>query len=74
LLQIKTIWSLLFRTFDFELVSPMPTVNYEAIVAGPHHPCVFRYKRKPSGKEFEVGSLPPRAKDAKVESKSAAHH
>jgi len=53
-LQIKTIWSILFRKFDFELVSPVPKVNFEAIVVGPTPPCIVKYKRKPADKQFEM--------------------
>lgn len=53
-LQTKTIWSMLFRTFDFELVeSEMPLPDYTAIVVGPKvDKCVVKFKRKvPLGKK-----------------------
>lgn len=48
-LQIKTIWSVLFRLFDFEPVdAALPKPDYSAIVVGPKAPCMVRFKRKPS--------------------------
>jgi sterol 14-demethylase len=46
-LQIKTIWSTLVRTFDFQLVDPVPPIDYSAIVAGPKGSCKVRYTRLP---------------------------
>jgi len=46
LLQITTIWSVLLRNFDFELVDPFPDVDYTSLVAGPKGRCRVRYKRK----------------------------
>jgi len=45
-LQIKTIWSVLLRNFDMEVVGPLPVPDYKAMVVGPTHPCLIRYKRK----------------------------
>eukprot|EP00241_Pyramimonas_parkeae_P001670 CAMPEP_0114245264 /NCGR_PEP_ID=MMETSP0058-20121206/11792_1 /TAXON_ID=36894 /ORGANISM="Pyramimonas parkeae, CCMP726" /LENGTH=484 /DNA_ID=CAMNT_0001358283 /DNA_START=463 /DNA_END=1917 /DNA_ORIENTATION=+ len=45
-MQIKTIWSLLLRKFDMELVSPLPVPDYEAMVVGPKGKCTIRYKRR----------------------------
>eukprot|EP00030_Apusomonadida_sp_AF-17_P002326 a339296_1180.p1 GENE.a339296_1180~~a339296_1180.p1 ORF type:complete len:495 (-),score=216.40 a339296_1180:25-1476(-) len=44
-LQIKTIWSVLFRKYDMELVDPYPTPDWEALVVG-NHPCRIRYSLK----------------------------
>lgn len=45
-LQIKTIWSVLLRNFDIELVGELPKPDYTAMVVGPAHPCLLRYTRK----------------------------
>jgi sterol 14-demethylase len=34
-MQIKTIWSVLLRNFELELVSPLPKPDFEAMVVGP---------------------------------------
>jgi sterol 14-demethylase len=44
-LQIKTIWSVLLRNFDFELLDPMPEPDYNSMVIGPMK-CRVRYTRK----------------------------
>lgn len=44
-LQIKTIWTVLLRNFDFELLDPVPPPNYKTIVVGPL-PCRVRYVRR----------------------------
>lgn len=33
--QIKTIWSVLLRNFEWELVDPIPQPNWNAMVIGP---------------------------------------
>lgn len=45
-LQVKTIWSLLFRHFEWELAGPHPLRDFSAIVVGPKMPCLIKYKRK----------------------------
>ena len=45
-LQVKTIWSTLSRKFDFELIDPLPEIDYANIVAGPKPPCRVRFQRK----------------------------
>eukprot|EP01089_Gocevia_fonbrunei_P017886 TRINITY_DN5940_c0_g1_i5.p1 TRINITY_DN5940_c0_g1~~TRINITY_DN5940_c0_g1_i5.p1 ORF type:complete len:400 (+),score=80.61 TRINITY_DN5940_c0_g1_i5:351-1550(+) len=45
-LQIKTIWSVLLRNFDMELVGELPKPDYKAMVVGPTHPCMIKYVRK----------------------------
>lgn len=63
-LQTKTIWSLLFRTFDFEpMEKEMPLPDYSAIVVGPRpEKCMMRFKRKvPRGKQ---APQPPAAQAA----------
>uniref|UniRef100_A0A061QTA1 Sterol 14 desaturase n=1 Tax=Tetraselmis sp. GSL018 TaxID=582737 RepID=A0A061QTA1_9CHLO len=44
-LQIKTIWSVLLRNFEFELIDPFPEPDYESMVVGPK-PCRVRYTRR----------------------------
>ncbi len=43
--QIKTIWSLLLRSFEFELLDPFPEPDYDSLVVGPK-PCRVRYRRR----------------------------
>ncbi|EFN54386.1 hypothetical protein CHLNCDRAFT_56217 [Chlorella variabilis] len=44
-LQIKTIWSVLLRNFEFELLDPVPEPNYTSMVIMPKA-CRVRYRRK----------------------------
>lgn len=44
-MQIKTIWSLLFRQFDFDMVDPLPQENWDSMVVGPL-PCKVRFRRR----------------------------
>jgi sterol 14-demethylase len=43
-LQVKTIVSVLLRKYDIELLDPMPTPNYKAMVVGPTQPLRVRYR------------------------------
>lgn len=43
--QIKSIWSVLLRNFEFELLDPVPEADYESMVIGPK-PCRVRYTRR----------------------------
>ena len=43
--QVKTIWSTLFRNFNFKLVDPFPTPDYTALVVGPKA-CRVEFTRK----------------------------
>eukprot|EP00871_Galdieria_phlegrea_P005844 jgi/Galph1/747/GphlegSOOS_G5526.1 len=45
-LQIKTIWSVLLRSFDFEPLGDLPQPDYNAMVVGPKPPCVLSYRKK----------------------------
>jgi sterol 14alpha-demethylase len=45
LLQIKTIWSVLLREFDFELLDPFPEADFTGMVVGPK-PCRVKYTRR----------------------------
>jgi sterol 14-demethylase len=45
-MQIKTIWSVLLRSYDFDIVSPFPEPDYDSMVVGPKPPCIVRYKRR----------------------------
>ena len=51
ILQIKTIWSTLLRKYDFEIIDPLPNIDYSSIVAGFSHPVKthirFKKKKKP---------------------------
>eukprot|EP00461_Guttulinopsis_vulgaris_P002790 UN02791 len=55
-LQVKTIWSYLFRHFDFELVTPQKTedmrLNHDTLVAGPGCDCNVKFVRKNLLKEY----------------------
>lgn len=46
--QVKTIWSVLMRTFEMEAVDKaMLAINYEALVVGPYlGTCKMRYRTK----------------------------
>jgi len=44
--QVKVIWSLLLRRFEFELVGPAPRPDYATFVVGPKLPCRLRYRRR----------------------------
>ena len=44
-MQVKTIWSTLFRRFDFKLVDPFPEPDYTALVVGPKS-CRVEFTRK----------------------------
>jgi len=46
LVQLRTIWAILLRNFDFEAVGPLPLPDYTAMVVGPTHPAKLRFKRK----------------------------
>eukprot|EP01112_Ceratiomyxa_fruticulosa_P021975 TRINITY_DN7922_c0_g1_i1.p1 TRINITY_DN7922_c0_g1~~TRINITY_DN7922_c0_g1_i1.p1 ORF type:complete len:512 (+),score=125.58 TRINITY_DN7922_c0_g1_i1:124-1536(+) len=47
ILQVKTIWSVLFQTYNFEIVSgALPQADYAAMVVGPKAPCKLRYWKK----------------------------
>eukprot|EP00897_Mesotaenium_endlicherianum_P007787 jgi/Mesen1/7036/ME000367S06251 len=45
-MQIKAIWSVLLRSFDFELLSGYPESDYSSLVVGPKGAVVARYKRR----------------------------
>ncbi|MBA0711751.1 hypothetical protein Golax_010900 [Gossypium laxum] len=45
-LQIKAIWSHLLRNFEFELVSPFPEIDWNAMVVGVKGKVMVRYKRR----------------------------
>ncbi|MCO5561099.1 hypothetical protein L7F22_014720 [Adiantum nelumboides] len=45
-LQIKTIWSQLFRNFELELVSPFPEIDWDAMVVGVKGKVMVRYKKR----------------------------
>ncbi len=47
-LQLKAIWTVLLRNFDFELASPAPAPDYSNWVTGPQNPCTVRYVRRTS--------------------------
>ncbi|KAK9794631.1 hypothetical protein WJX73_002662 [Symbiochloris irregularis] len=45
-LQIKTIWSVLLRNFEMELLDPFPQADYSSMVVGPTA-CRVQYTRRP---------------------------
>lgn len=45
-LQIKTIWSHLFRNFELELISPFPEIDWDAMVVGVKGKVMVRYKKR----------------------------
>lgn len=44
-LQIKTIWSILLREFELEMVDPFPEPDFQSMVVGPK-PCRVRFRRR----------------------------
>jgi sterol 14-demethylase len=44
--QVKVLWTMLLRHFDFELLSHQNRPDYRTLVAGPQRPCLIRYVRK----------------------------
>ena len=44
--QIKVIWTLLLRRFDFELVDPAARPDYATFIVGPRPPTMVRYRRR----------------------------
>jgi sterol 14alpha-demethylase len=47
--QIKVMWTVLLRSFDFELARREYLPDYSTFVAGPRQPCAIRYRRKQGG-------------------------
>ncbi|KAL5799189.1 hypothetical protein ACOSQ4_032073 [Xanthoceras sorbifolium] len=45
-LQIKALWSHLLRNFEFELISPFPEIDWNAMVVGVKGKVMVRYKRR----------------------------
>eukprot|EP00475_Leptophrys_vorax_P001151 TRINITY_DN10608_c0_g1_i2.p1 TRINITY_DN10608_c0_g1~~TRINITY_DN10608_c0_g1_i2.p1 ORF type:complete len:349 (+),score=24.27 TRINITY_DN10608_c0_g1_i2:82-1047(+) len=45
-MQGKTVWSVLLRNFDLELITPFPAVDWDSLVVGPKGPVMVRYKRR----------------------------
>jgi sterol 14-demethylase len=45
ILQVKSILSKLLRTYDMELVSKVPNINYTSLVVGPE-PCIVKFNRR----------------------------
>lgn len=45
-LQIKTIWTVLIRSFDLEPVGDLSQPDYNAMVVGPRPPCLLKYRKK----------------------------
>lgn len=55
-LQIKVIWTVLLRAFDFELLNPSPEPDYSTFVVGPKQPCLVRYRRKTKARTARVSA------------------
>lgn len=55
-LQVKVIWTVLLRQFDFELANPEPKPDYSTFVAGPKRPCMVRYRRRMQAREARVSA------------------
>jgi len=45
-LQVSTIWTILLRDFDMEMVTPLPKPAYNDMVVGPDAPIMMKFKRK----------------------------
>jgi len=47
IVQIKTIWTVLLRSFEFAIGSGgFPTPDYQNLVVGPKQPCYMKYKKR----------------------------
>jgi sterol 14-demethylase len=46
-MQVKTIWSIVLRHFELELISPFPEIDWNAMVVGVKGKVMVRYKRRP---------------------------
>jgi sterol 14-demethylase len=45
-MQIKTVWSILLQTFEFDLITPYPDADYRKMVVGPvGSPMMVRFRR-----------------------------
>jgi len=47
-LQVSTIWTILLRDFNMEMVTPLPKPAYNDMVVGPDAPIMVKFKRKTS--------------------------
>jgi sterol 14-demethylase len=56
-LQVKTIWSILLRKFDFDLCQQHPKPDYSTLVVGPKPPCIIKFRRKTDPYTFNRGKL-----------------
>jgi sterol 14-demethylase len=56
-LQVKTLWTVILRRFELELIDADPEPNYATLVVGPKQPCRIRYRRKE--RAFRARELPP---------------
>ena len=66
-LQVSTIWAILLRDFDMEMVTPVPKPAYNDMVVGPDAPILMRYKRKVPLSQAELD-----AQAAKAQAQAAA--
>ena len=48
LLQVKTIFAILLRRYEFELVGDPHEADFHGVVVGPRQPCRIRYRRRAS--------------------------
>jgi len=46
--QVKVIWSILLKRYEFALLNESHRPNYATFVVGPRQPCVVRYRRRTS--------------------------
>jgi sterol 14alpha-demethylase len=46
--QIKVIWSILLRRYEFDLIDRDQRPNYATFVVGPRQPCRICYRRRPT--------------------------
>ena len=49
--QVKVIWSVLLRHYEFDLVDRGQSPNYATFVVGPRQPCRVRYRSRPSTRQ-----------------------
>lgn len=44
--QIKTVWTVILRTYELEFGNGMPVPDYNNLVVGPLQPCLIKYKKR----------------------------
>jgi sterol 14-demethylase len=58
--QVKVIWSILLRHYEFDLLNEKQRPNYATFVVGPRQPCIVRYHRRRSTEATDLAAWNPR--------------